>query len=470
MSILGGTTINQYNQCINSASTLELKSHGFRSCTAHLYRILPVYPFCYLGRKGKVVSPSPIIQNRPFIVVWNTPTENCKKKFNIDLDLRAFDIIENQNERFVGKNITIFYQNKLGLYPYYTDTGTAVHGGVVQNASLHQHLQQASKDIQNLLDHNFHGLAVIDWEEWRPLWDRNWGDMDIYKQKSEELVRSKHPYFPEWLVFQIAKSNYETAAQNFMQETLRQGWKLRSMGLWGFYKFPDCYNYYHEEPLTKYTGQCHKEDVPRNNQLTWLWEASHALYPSIYLNKIFRSSDNARKFVHYKIKEALRVATLESLSKSLPVLPYARYTYAKTFDFLTEIDLVHTLGESAALGASGVVLWGDMEFPRTKDGCEELKNYIDHRLGRYVVNTTMAALLCSEALCDGHGRCVRQDPSSRTYLHLNPSSFQVLSVPGFPGPQLRSQGELHTEDLLKMSREFTCQCYKGWSGPQCREK
>lgn len=28
------------------------------------------------------------------------------------------------------------------------------------------------------------GLAVIDWEEWRPLWDRNWGTKRIYQTLS----------------------------------------------------------------------------------------------------------------------------------------------------------------------------------------------------------------------------------------------------------------------------------------------
>lgn len=31
-------------------------------------------------------------------------------------------------------------------------------------------------------------------------------------------------------------------------------------------------------------------------------------------------------------------------------------------------DLVHTIGESVALGASGIVLWGDGNYSKTKVG------------------------------------------------------------------------------------------------------
>lgn len=31
-----------------------------------------------------------------------------------------------------------------------------------------------------------------------------------------------------------------------------------------------------------------------------------------------------------------------------------------------QTDLAHTLGESAALGAAGVVLWGELKFAKSK--------------------------------------------------------------------------------------------------------
>lgn len=42
-------------------------------------------------------------------------------------------------------------------------------------------------------DPNYNGLAVIDWEAWRPIWETNWNTKRIYKVRSVELVRSQHP-------------------------------------------------------------------------------------------------------------------------------------------------------------------------------------------------------------------------------------------------------------------------------------
>ena len=52
-------------------------------------------------------------------------------------------------------------------------------------------------DIQSKIpDPNYDGLAVIDWEQWRPLWETNWNKKRIYKVKSVENVRQRYPAWP----------------------------------------------------------------------------------------------------------------------------------------------------------------------------------------------------------------------------------------------------------------------------------
>lgn len=100
--------------------------------------------------------------------------------------------------------------------------------------------------------------------------------------------------------------------------------------------------------------------------------------------------------LRYRLLEALRVASLwrQNTSHATPVLPYARLAFAHTLTFLNKVclslskntliftliyelfsilrntcvqtDLVHTLGESAALGAAGVVLWGELKFAKSE--------------------------------------------------------------------------------------------------------
>ncbi|XP_061630880.1 hyaluronoglucosaminidase 6 isoform X1 [Phyllopteryx taeniolatus] len=411
---------------------------------------------------------APPIPHRPFAVVWNAPTEPCRMRFQVDLDLSVFDIVANLNETLSGPNVTIFYHSHLGYYPYYSNSGLPVNGGLPQNQSIAKHLSKARNDIDKLIPHkDFRGLGVIDWENWRPQWVRNWGSKDIYRNKSKEQIRKLHPNWPESKVEKEAKESFEKAAQAFMNLTLALAGGRRPDGLWGFYLFPDCYNYGYKQHPRRYTGECPNVEHVRNDHLMWLWKESTALYPSIYLDYELRSSANTVKFVHYRVKEAMRIASIARPDVTLPVFVYSRPFYAYTFVVLSESDLVHTIGESASLGASGVVLWGSSEYARSQRNCLTVKKYIDGPLGHYVVNVTSAAKLCSKALCKKNGRCVRKRLESGAYLHLNPRFFTVRRQVALSGLRFRVSGHPDHRDILDMKHKFTCQCYQGWTGIHC---
>ncbi|NWX23863.1 HYAL3 protein, partial [Aegotheles bennettii] len=187
-----------------------------------------------------------------------------------------------------------------------------------------------------------------------------------------------------------------------------------------------------------YTGQCRPAEVQRNNRLGWLWAASAALYPSIYLPPALPPALR-RRYVHYRLCEALRVATLVP-GHWLPVVAYSRLSFRRSHRFLEPADLVHTIGESAALGAAGLVLWGDMSYSRSAESCASLRHYLVSTLGPYVANVTAAARECSYRQCHGHGRCVRQQPHDLgSFLHLGTSTAAA----------------------------FRCHCYHGWAGEGC---
>ncbi|XP_073688000.1 hyaluronidase-like [Garra rufa] len=411
---------------------------------------------------------TPLLPHRPFVVVWNAPTESCRLRFKVDLDLSVFDIVANHNETLSGPNVTIFYHSRLGYYPYYTSSGIPINGGLPQNQSLSKHLSKARADIDKLIPiKDFHGLGVIDWENWRPQWVRNWGSKDIYRNKSKELIRKLHPGWPQSKVENEAKELFERAGQVFMNSTLGLAESRRPHGLWGFYLFPDCYNYGYKEHPLGYTGECPNIEHVRNDHLMWLWKESTALYPSIYLDYELKSSANTVKFVHYRVKEAMRIASIARNDYTLPVFVYSRPFYAYTFVVLSESDLVHTIGESAALGAAGVVLWGSSEYARSQRNCLTVKKYIDGPLGHYVINVTSAAKLCSKALCKKNGKCVRKSLDSGAYLHLNPRFFNIRLNHGIRGPRFHVSGHLNNHDILDMKHKFTCQCYQGWTGIYC---
>lgn len=293
---------------------------------------------------------SPFSQD-PFLTVWNAPTSSCLTQYGVDLDLGVFSIVQNQNQSFMGDNITIFYARNLGLYPWYLDQTVAINGGVPQNASLDQHLSVAYKDICSFIpDSDFWGLAVVDWESWRPVWVRNWDSKRVYQEASKALVRARHAEWSPAQVESAAREEFGEAARRFMEETLKLGQKQRPKGLWGFYGFPNCYNYYSPKSA-QYTGQCPEVEKKRNNELGWLWKVSTALYPDVYLSSELRElHDEVFLYTHHRILEAMRAASLLAPSAP-PVFPYARIVYTYTLEFLSQAS-----GTSSVVGSLGIAV------------------------------------------------------------------------------------------------------------------
>lgn len=272
----------------------------------------------------------------PFFTVWNAPTTNCLSKHNVSLALGTFSIAYNQNETLIGGNITIFYEGQLGLYPSYAGQRRPINGGVPQNASLERHLGVAREEISTYIpDENFEGLAVVDWESWRPVWERNWDSKEVYRKASRELVRAEHSDWSPEKVDAAAKQRFESAARKFMEETLKLAQRERPNGWWGYYGFPNCYNSY-KEKNANYTGECPAKEMKLNEQLLWLWNVSSALYPDIYLTLLFRGMDReVLLYTHHRLREALRVGALLG-PVAPPVFPYSRIVYTYTLEFLSQ--------------------------------------------------------------------------------------------------------------------------------------
>uniref|UniRef100_A0A4W6BRK2 Hyaluronidase n=1 Tax=Lates calcarifer TaxID=8187 RepID=A0A4W6BRK2_LATCA len=363
----------------------------------------------------------PLFEHQPFIVSWNIPDLVCNR-YKISLDTSPFKGVP-------GQFLSLFYTDRLGLYPHVDQTSRKqLYGGIPQRGNLRASMTKARADVNYYIPSS-RGLAVIDWEEWRPLWDRNWGNKRIYQTLSVAHALQTNP----------------SLTLSLMSGMLAMGRAMRPNYLWGFYLFPNCYNYGWLEP--GYTGRCSREVRRQNDQLLWLWEASTALYPSVYLQV-------AALMVRNRVQEALRVSTLPRRSATAPVFVYTRPVFVdQNRRFLSQGDLVSTIGESAAVGASGAVLWG------ASASCKSLSSYLSSTLNPYITNVTAAAQLCSNFLCQGNGRCVRKNYNSNHYLHLNPDSFRVLHVQN----RYLVLGKPTFADLRTLSRRFTCQCYKGLS-------
>ncbi|XP_060738021.1 hyaluronidase-3 isoform X1 [Tachysurus vachellii] len=395
---------------------------------------------------GIVSDSGSVIRKQGFSVVWNMPTSKCQRVFGVSLPLHQHGIIYNAEQKFKGENISLFYECQLGLYPYISHEGLSVNGGVPQKGNLGRHLALSEEQIRGLLQNSFSGLAVVDWEKWQPQWIRNYGTRHAYIDLSKQLVREKHPEMSEEEVTSLAMTEFEKAARSYMEETLKLGVKARPKGLWGFYGYPGCYNDQRRVD-SGYTGQCKPRAVALNDRLSFLWQQSTALYPSVYVHLGLAGHPNTRLMVRHRVLEAFRVVSQRGRgSPQLPVLPYARVAFTRTLKFLNQTDLENTLGEVASLGAAGVVLWGEMAFAKSKQQCVLLRDYIRSVLGVYVDALHRGVAHCSKSMCSEKGRCVRRNPHSGHMIAQLDTSR-------------KSDHDLRTN--------FKCMCFKGWSGEWC---
>ncbi|XP_031563585.1 hyaluronidase-1-like [Actinia tenebrosa] len=369
------------------------------------------------------------IDGKPFMALWNAPTGGCSKNFSIPIELGDFKILSNPQQTWNGKYVVVFYNAQLGYYPYFTNAeGTNNHnGGMPQLVDLNIHIRKSTKDIiKRIPDPHFNGLAVIDWEGWRPIWSRNWGSKKIYQTRSIEILRSQHPDWSMEQLVEQAQYQFENHAQRMMHETLKLGKFLRPKAKWGFYGFPDCYG--HEN--TNY--MCSDEHKDFNDRLQWMFSDSTALFPSIYLPE---NSPTNGAFVRGRLLETLRLR--EKYSKkgsSLPIFPYFRLIYEKNplnYDFLTNVDLYNTIGQAADFGAAGIVMWGNRRDENTSpEICRKLNDYIQTHLGPYFKNTEQESEKCSEERCNGNGRCIKENMAIEFNIYQD--DIQRKTCPGIP--------------------------------------
>ncbi|XP_004478317.2 hyaluronidase PH-20 [Dasypus novemcinctus] len=400
----------------------------------------------------------PLIPNVPFLLAWNAPTEVCGQRFNIPLDLSLFNFIGSPRKGSPLQDVAIFYADRLGYYPHIDEvTGTVENGGIPQAGVIEAHLHKAANDIIQTVPVDQVGLAVIDWENWRPTWERNWAPKDIYKNMSINLVQQQNPKLNFAEATQKAKEEFEKTGRMFMQDTLNLGKSLRSNYLWGFYLFPDCYNHNYNRP--GYTGICYELEKKRNDRLNWLWKDSTALFPSIYLNQRLQSNPQAALFARNRVEEAIRVSHIPSAKSPLPVYVYIRPVLTDVPSrYLTLDDLVRTVGESVALGVSGTIVWGSLNLTHNRQACSNLDYYVKAVLNPYLINVTLAAKMCSQVLCQEQGVCIRKNWNSDDYLHLNPTNFNIQIA---QSGKYAVQGKPTLEDLKQFSEKFYCSCYTG---------
>lgn len=226
----------------------------------------------------------------PYAVVWNCATILCINK-GVTFNVNKFDILQNDNDSRAGKYITLL--PAVGRFPVIEDNGDYTNGGIPQLGDLVAHVGNATLEIKNLIpDENYDGLAVIDFEAWRPLYEHNFDSKIAYQNASVDLVKKQNPTWTnESLIVATAKAQWDNAARVFMETTLMIAQQLRPHALWGYYEFPRCFG-------DVVDLKCTTDTETANDQLMWLFEASTAFFPSLYLSKCVSYIQNNSPSLH----------------------------------------------------------------------------------------------------------------------------------------------------------------------------
>ncbi|KAK4828672.1 hypothetical protein QYF61_000491 [Mycteria americana] len=266
-----------------------------------------------------------------------------------------------------------------------------------------------------------------------------------------------------------------------MKEKIALGMKSRPKGLWGYYLYPDCHNYNFCDQNC--TGSCSKSEVLRNNELSWLWDSSAALYPSIGIKKSPGNIQNILHFSQFRVSESVRITSTTSQDYALPVFVYNRLAQVQSLKLAPclgrgvsslsyEVPLlpghchhplpfpirllrapsnltlnvsrdgasINTIGVSA-LGAAGIAIWRNMNLTSSESNCTKMQKFVDSELGPYIINVSSS--LHSRHLCQDNGRYKAKDEgvgAVRAGCSRRDGQLSVTPVWAMPSPKVQSHG------------------------------
>ncbi|XP_050292851.1 hyaluronidase B-like [Anthonomus grandis grandis] len=316
----------------------------------------------------------------PLQIYWNVPSFQCDP-FKLDFTtlLNKYNIIHNEDVRFRGDTITILYDP--GDFPALLkkENGDFFfrNGGVPQEGNLTCHLEVLEQTIVELIpNEDYSGLAIIDFESWRPIFRQHWGNIEQYKHVSVDIEREKYPDWDQTLLKEEAVRRLEAAAKIFLEESLILAKKLRPNGKWGYYHYPYSYTDGSQDSVSQ-------EVQSENDSLDWLWKASDAFYPSVYVRN-WQSLEYQVKFIETTLEEVFRVK--KKFNNDAGVFVYLTYIYGDSNTFIPKENMSAILATLARYDVDGVILWGASADVCSRDKCNQLYEYIDNVFGPSMIS------------------------------------------------------------------------------------
>jgi hyaluronoglucosaminidase len=297
----------------------------------------------------------------------------------------------------------------LGLWPRINSDGTLVNCGLPQAGNLTLHLAKLRADLARLLPARAEGACLLDPEFWRAEWNYTGA---AYKDASvARAAAALPPGTPAAAVLAAAAREYEAGARSFFEGS------LLAVARWfpgcrvGIYAYPQ-----NDWSFGGYVGPRAAAMRRENDALAWLWAASSALFPSIYLTSPGASKYDGQATAAYAgstVAEAVRCRALVAPPQPQPlVLPMMWYVYdafprpvaPAPWVPLTPEDTLAVVAAPGAQGADGLLVWGAVGAAPFAPA--PLAAFLEHPLGPALNASFGEAVACARARCSGRGRCM----------------------------------------------------------------
>ena len=471
-----------------------------------------------------------------FEIIWNMATEPCRECANASqrTEPQSLGVVTNPNQTFNGAQVACLYRfglvspptqrrcspaaagacrlcsdlslpprvcpqpprlkcANLSVWPIpIADITVAQNGGVPQGPgfNLSLHLQRLKEDLDRFIpDPLFSGYALIDKEDWEPMFCSNWvsAGSRYYNVYSEYLVKQAHPGWQnETRISEEAATQWNKAAKSFYLASLAEARRLRPHARWGYFG----------EPLAPCglggSPAHHVSVLASNKRLGWLWQAVDFLAPSIYVHRrpeqqLPKSNYTATLTAWTAMAISHMIALADAASVATggahrpKVMPYGSIIYrdlsgakpppSVPLPYMIEREaLAATIQVPASLGAEGVFLWGsgdDTNICHPDAGCITpicqrcgvVATFLSVGRGGEVMGACIEQReACAQQRCSGHGRCVDRMPLP------GGGGIEDLCLPPATGGAGAATGE---EQQQQQGGGGGCRCVHGWSGMNC---